>query len=128
MIETLSGVYCQFNLIHSELCRRFPWLTATPLGLDVDPEVYWRNAKVVESIVGSRHSSQSFSGIVSVASQRSERISGDMGSILSISRIASEVVKATFGLASRATASSLGRVLLSRAETGIGAVTAITPA
>ena len=97
MIEMLSRVYCQFNLIHSELCKRFPWLTATPLGLDVDPEVYCRNARVLESIVGSRHSSEMSPGIGSVANQRIERISGDIGSIFSISPIASDVVKATLG-------------------------------
>ena len=97
MIDTLSCGYCHFSLMHSELGRRFAWLTATPLGLEVDPEVYWRNANVLESMVGSRQSSDISPGMESVATQRIARISGDIGSIFSISLIASDVVNATLG-------------------------------
>src|SRR5687768_12981891 len=41
------------SLISRSLCIRFPWLTMTPLGVAVEPEVYWRNASVRSLIDGS---------------------------------------------------------------------------
>ncbi len=40
--------------IISSLCSRLPWLTITPFGAPVEPEVYWRKASVSPSGAGSR--------------------------------------------------------------------------
>ncbi len=48
-----------------------PWETITPLGVEVEPEVYWRKAIASPGSSGSRHSAASDAGISSVASQES---------------------------------------------------------
>ena len=42
-------------LMRASLCIGFPWLTITPRGVVVDPEVYCRKASVSGSMVGSCH-------------------------------------------------------------------------
>ena len=51
---------------YARLCSRLPWVTITPLGLAVDPEVYCRNAVVLRPTAGSRQAAPP-SGISSLA-------------------------------------------------------------
>src|SRR5262245_35405199 len=41
--------------LSSELCSMFPWVTATPRGTLVEPEVYCRNATDSRPTDGARH-------------------------------------------------------------------------
>src|SRR5689334_20242305 len=63
------------------LCRRFSWLTITPFGLLVEPDVYWRKATDSEVIAGKRHSTSRSSGIPSVDTQLSFASSGALVNI-----------------------------------------------
>src|SRR6266540_3640121 len=40
----------------SRLWSKFPWLTITPFGSEVDPDVYWRKARVAAEDPGFCHS------------------------------------------------------------------------
>src|SRR5512146_491355 len=53
------------------LAMRFPWLTMTPLGRLVEPEVYWSMASASGEMAGSCQRSAKASGISSVASHES---------------------------------------------------------
>src|ERR687897_1923426 len=57
------------------LCRRLPWVSFTPFGAAVEPEVYCRRASVLTPTSGRRHLP---AGTLpsSVANQRSDFISG----------------------------------------------------
>ncbi len=45
--ETKTGLsLCPMaRAMSSRLCRRLAWLSITPFGLPVEPEVYWRKAR-----------------------------------------------------------------------------------
>src|SRR5919112_4011639 len=59
----------------ARLCRRLPWVSITPFGAVVEPEVYCRKASVLASTSGRRHLAVR-SLPSSVATQRSDIISG----------------------------------------------------
>jgi hypothetical protein len=55
------------SAIAASLCSRFAWVTTTPLGALVEPDVYCRNATESPARGGCRHASGSPSGPASVA-------------------------------------------------------------
>src|SRR5215217_3308909 len=59
----------------ARLCSRLPWVSITPFGAAVEPEVYCRKARVVAPISG-RCQLPAGSLLVSVANQSSDFISG----------------------------------------------------
>src|SRR5215218_4567542 len=59
----------------ARLCRRLAWVSITPFGAAVEPEVYCRRASVLASTSGRRHLPAG-SLPASVANQRSDFSSG----------------------------------------------------
>src|SRR5215203_5796092 len=59
----------------ARLCRRLPWVSFTPFGAAVEPEVYCRRASVLAPTSGRRHVPAG-SLPSSVANQRSDFSSG----------------------------------------------------
>src|SRR4028118_1998481 len=55
LTETLAGVNSKACLMYSELYRMFLWLTITPFGVAVEPEVYWSQANVSSVTVEACH-------------------------------------------------------------------------
>src|SRR5919107_786105 len=83
----------------ARLCSRLPWVSITPFGAAVEPEVYCRKARVLAPISG-RCQLPAGSLLVSVAIQRSDFIPGayaDRRSSLDRIRV---VVRATVGFES----------------------------
>ncbi len=107
------------------LCSTLAWLSITPLGLPVEPEVYCRKARPSRSTRGSRQASSMPGGSSSVASQCSRPSSG--ASAARWPRLATTlaVESATFGWAS---AAMLCRRAVSRFKRGGKASTATAPA
>lgn len=56
--------------IAASLASRLAWVTMTPLGSLVEPEVYWRNARSSGEVSGARHEAGSPMSSRSVARQR----------------------------------------------------------
>src|SRR5512132_1136180 len=68
----LDAPNSQTRCIILRLWKRFPYVTITPLGVPVDPEVYWRKASVSPVTAGPCQPASAPSGIASVASQRKD--------------------------------------------------------
>src|SRR5215831_13465240 len=66
---TLSAECWNPSLMYSRLYTRFSWLTITPFGIAVEPEVYCRKATDAGDTLGSRHSSANAADILSVPTQ-----------------------------------------------------------
>src|SRR5918995_5131329 len=108
----------------ARLCNRLPWVSITPFGAAVEPEVYCRKPSVLAPTSGRRHLPAG-SLPSSVANQRSDFISGayaDRRSSLDKRRV---VVSATVAFELAAMARSRDTDRLSR---GGEAGTATTPA
>ena len=104
---------------------KFPWLTMTPRGVVVDPEVYWRKARVELLIAGSRHLASIPAGTSSSPSHVSpSRLSGAFNAPTRLERIAA-VVKQNFARASLRIRSSR---CIDRRGLGKAARTATAPA
>ena len=86
--------------ISASLWRRLPWLTATPLGVLVEPEVYCRKARLSPPRCGGLQSPARLSGLSSIAIQAAG--SSPTSAIMAGSRRANTaaVVNATRGAAS----------------------------
>ena len=115
--------------MNRELCARLPWLTFTPLGRPVEPEVYWRKARSDGS--GSRGFQSSSSGaanasVPSHSTSRARDAAPRAGSSRSRTRPSSgESVSTKAGSALAAMAASRG---ICRSFVGGYAGTAMTPA
>ncbi len=112
----------------AELCRRFAWLTTTPFGADVEPEVYWRKATESPSTAGARHSAERWPGRSSVESHRSAESSGATSKSTPAIDPISAVVSTTVACASATMAWRRGTVRARRMGSGGYAGTAIAPA
>ncbi|MDC0685105.1 hypothetical protein POL72_45750 [Sorangium sp. wiwo2] len=110
------------------LAITFAWLTITPLGCPVEPDVYWRNASVSPEMSGARHAEAAPGSSASVAIQRSSESSGACARRASESEAISPVVSTNLAPASRAIARRRGRVRSSCAGFGGYVGTATTPA
>ncbi len=99
--------------IISSLWRRLPWLTITPFGMPVEPEVYWRKARA--SAPGAAMS-QSGSGTsaASAASQVARARAGTCSFKVAARARVAAVVSTTRGRQSSATACSRGSGRLTR--------------
>ncbi len=96
---------------------RLPWLSITPLGAPVEPDVYWRKARVSLRSGGLRQVGEPSAG-VSVESQVIASSSGASSkNAPAISRIV-EVVSTTRGLASATMPRRRGRERARRLESG----------
>src|SRR6516225_2066164 len=74
--ELHSAVHSKALRISSRLCSKLPWLSITPLGIDVEPEVYCKKARLSLEIAGGVQSASKLSGTFSVFSQQRSRNSG----------------------------------------------------
>ena len=111
--------------IAASLCSMLPWVTATPLGSPVEPEVYCRKATVSAVMCGIVHESASASGDSSMATHWIGR-ARPSPSMPAASRSRSfAVVSARLLSASRSIPAT--RFML-RSSWGSGAGTAMTPA
>lgn len=110
----------------SSLWSRFPWVTTTPFGVPVEPDVYWRKATVSGDTSGRRHGPGSVA--VSLTSQRSSPSSGAAGRSAWASSRMNPVVSSVRAPQSDAIARNLGRLCSRRVGSGGYAGTATTPA
>src|SRR2546421_12669481 len=110
-----------------KLCRRLPWVSITPFGIPVEPEVYWRKASVLLSTAGSRHASARLLAISSVVMSGIPCSSWACANKLSTIDERDEMVSTTDGCTSFMMLRNLARLRLVRVCGGyVG--TAITPA
>src|SRR5579859_251617 len=114
--------------ITSELWSMLPWVTATPRGLLVEPDVYCRNATVSRAAAGFLHLSASADEIASLAIT-----SGDTPPIVSFHAVLksgamSAVVKMVLHCASLSNSQILGSDCFNRPRCAGYVVTAIAPA
>src|SRR5215831_7572948 len=66
---TLSAECWNPSLMYSRLYTRFSWLTITPFGIAVEPEVYCRKAIDAGDTLESCHASANAAGMLSVPTQ-----------------------------------------------------------
>src|SRR5207244_10625936 len=92
----------------AELCRRFACDSITPLGVAVEPDVYWRNANCSGPTPGSRHASAASGGNSSVANQRRPPRYGALAERRSMSALILELVSTRAGRELAAVASRRG--------------------
>src|SRR5437868_3045575 len=114
--------------ITSELCSMLPWVTATPRGRLVEPDVYCRKATVSRAAAGFLHLSASAEEIASLAI-----ISGNMPPIASFQAVLktgtmSAVVIMVLHWASLSNSQIFGRDCFNRPRWAGYVVTAIAPA
>src|ERR1700756_2965647 len=114
--------------ITSELCSMLPWVTATPRGRLVEPDVYCRKATVSRTAPGFLHLSASADEIVSLAITR-----GDVSPIASFhaalkSGAMSAVVIMVLHWASLSNSQILGSDCFNRPRCAGYVVTAMAPA
>src|SRR5262249_38325375 len=79
--KTVESSWPQAAWMTISLWMRLAWVTITPLGLPVDPEVYWRNASEEASGDSTWKASASDVGTVSVQTQVAPPVSGDVPSV-----------------------------------------------
>ncbi len=100
------------------LCSTLAWVSITPLGVPVEPEVYWRKASVSPEMSGLRQDWAASAGVASVAIHFSTAISGASSWSAPDSSRMVEVVRTKPASQSRAIARRRGRVRSSRIGSG----------
>ena len=100
------------------LCSRLPWLSITPLGVPVEPEVYWRKASESPRSSGRFQPASAPWGSSSVATQRRPRSSGADSKSISAMEVMKDGASTTEAWASRMRASRRGRVRSRRVGSG----------
>src|SRR5260370_38310495 len=97
--ETITLVSSWFHARSNmeQLWSRLPCVTSTPLGTDVDPDVYWTTPSVSASMDGSRHSSARPSDTSSVAIHSSDASSGASPKAFAVNETVEECAMAKAG-------------------------------
>ena len=114
--------------IAAMLWSRLPWLTITPLGRLVEPEVYWRKAMSSRADPGWRQPSAAALSRSSTASQAMSRSAGARSAKRSAKATVSAGARTATGWASSRTPVSRGRVRIRKAGSGGYTGTAMRPA
>ena len=128
LTPTESSVAPKARWMMAELWSRLPWVSSTPLGTAVEPEVYWMKASVPGVTSGGRHACSQPGSSASVATQRSEASSGAWLVSPSTRSRMELVVSTRVAWASSAMARSRGSVRCRRVGSGGYTGTATTPA
>ncbi len=116
--KTESGVNRPMRAISRELWRRFAWVTITPRGEAVEPEVYWRKATPSRSGRGGLQSADRSGSRLSVAIQGTAPSCGPWARSPSRIEWTSAVVRTSRGRASATIPASRGIVRPSRDGSG----------
>ncbi|CAM3968975.1 hypothetical protein COSO111634_30200 [Corallococcus soli] len=111
----------------SRLCSRLPWLSITPRGVPVLPDVYCRKASVSAVTSGRFHAASAPASSASVATHFSARSSGASVKRNSAIDRMTELVSTTVAPESAMSARRRGRVRSSRDGSGGYAGTATNP-
>lgn len=114
--------------MRSVLWVRLPWVTITPFGRPLEPEVYWRKATDFGSGDGADQPAPAPSAIVSTASQGASWTSGIVRAAVSTAARIPAVVSTAAGCASSAMPASRSSPRARCAGWGRYAGTATTPA
>ncbi|CAM3253095.1 hypothetical protein COSO111634_08375 [Corallococcus soli] len=128
MMATLSVRASNACWMSPRLWTRLPCVSITPLGVPVEPDVYWRNASESDFSAGAFHPAAASFGTVSVATHFSPRSSGACSNRYSTIDSTNDVVNTTVARASWMMARSRGSVRSSRMGSGGYAGTAAAPA
>ncbi len=128
LTPTESSVLPMIRWMRDSLWSRLAWVSSTPLGSEVEPEVYWMKASESGVTSGGRHSCSTSGTSSSVATHRGAASSGAWRASPSISSRMALVVSTRVAWASRAMARSRGSVRFSRVGSGGYTGTATTPA
>src|SRR5437868_817689 len=118
MTPRLAVVWAKCSWIKAELCNRLAWVSITPLGAAVEPEVYWSSARVEGVRAGRHHAPASSSVSASVGSQPSAEKAGSWDAKAWARPLISAVVSTTAGCALLTIARRRGRVRWRRAGSG----------
>ena len=128
MTAWLSGPQPKLRRTAARLCSRLAWLSMTPLGWSVDPEVYWRNAMSDGSSAGLRHSCAAAVSTSSTLCQDRSETAGAYSAMCPRIDAMNRGASTTAGRASSMTPIRRGSVRCSNAGFGGYTGTAMTPA